>query len=56
MMNIIGKSIKDLQTFKKIHMSHEYREANKVVDMLANWGIIHGEVARWMDGSDIRQK
>ena len=55
-MNIIEKSIEDLQTFKKIHVAHEYREANKVVDKLANWGIIHGEVARWMDGSDIPSK
>ena len=56
MVNIIGQSIKYLQTFKKIHVAHEYREANKVAHRLANWGMKHGEVARWTNGSDISSK
>ena len=42
-----------LKSFDNIYVAHEYREANKVADRLANWAVKNDELKTWKNRHNI---
>lgn len=49
----IDDSISTLAKFDNIKISHAYREANVVLDFLANEGVRSNEQSNWLNFSDL---
>ena len=42
-----------LLTFEKVYVSHEYREANSIVDLMANEAVKRDTSTRWTNGDKL---